>query len=400
MSHKQRILGLETVKNTRLGTHVISSVGGETVRAFVPLPLPPEPPLNPTGFVGLLDRATVALGRLDGITTILPAPPLFVYMYVRKEALLSSQIEGTQSSLSDLLLFESDEIPHVSLDDVAEVSNYVAAIEHGLKRMRKGFPLSLRLIREMHAILLHSGRGASKQPGEFRRTQNWIGGTRPGNALFVPPPPDRLNECLDAFEKFLHVDDPQLPPLIKAGLAHVQFETIHPFLDGNGRLGRLLITLMLCDAGALREPILYLSLYFKAHRADYYRLLQEVRENGAWEAWMEYFLTGVRDTAAQAVDTAREIMALFDGDRSTIQSLGRSAASAFRVHDLMQRRPLITIRAASEELKLSFPTVGQSLEHLVELGIVREVTGKQRRRVFAYRKYLDVLDRGTEPLPR
>jgi cell filamentation protein, protein adenylyltransferase len=321
-------------------------------------------------------------------------------MYVRKEALLSSQIEGTQSSLSDLLLFESDEIPHVSLDDVAEVSNYVAAIEHGLKRMREGFPLSLRLIREIHSILLHSGRGASKQPGEFRRTQNWIGGTRPGNALFVPPPPDRLNECLDAFEKFLHVDDPQLPPLIKAGLAHVQFETIHPFLDGNGRLGRLLITLMLCDAGALREPILYLSLYFKAHRVDYYRLLQEVRENGAWETWMEYFLTGVRDTAAQAVDAAREIMTLFDGDRSTIQSLGRSAASAFRVHDLMQRRPLITIQAAAKELKLSFPTVGQSLEHLVDLGIVREVTGKQRRRVFAYRKYLDVLDRGTEPLPR
>jgi Fic family protein len=228
-------------------------------------------------------------------------------MYVRKEALLSSQIEGTQSSLSDLLLFENEEIPYVPLDDVAEVSNYVAAMEHGLKRLREGFPLSLRLIREMHAILLHSGRGASKQPGEFRRSQNWIGGTRPGNALFVPPPPDQLNECLDAFEKFLHMDDPQLPPLIKAGLAHVQFETIHPFLDGNGRLGRLLITLMLCEASALREPILYLSLYFKARRSDYYRLLQEVRENGAWEAWMEYFLTGVRETASQAVDTAARL---------------------------------------------------------------------------------------------
>lgn len=216
--------------------------------------------------------------------------------------------------------------------------------------------------------------------------------------MFVPPPPDRLNECLDAFEKFLHVDDPQLPPLIKAGLAHVQFETIHPFLDGNGRLGRLLITLMLCDAGVLREPILYLSLYFKARRADYYRLLQEVRENGAWEAWMEYFLAGVRDTAAQAVDTAREIMTLFDQDRSTIQTLGRGAASAFRVHDFMQRRPLVTIQAASRELKLSLPTIGMSLKHLVDVGIVCEITGKQRRRVFAYRKYLDVLDRGTEPL--
>jgi Fic family protein len=296
-------------------------------------------------------------------------------------------------------LFESDEIPHVPLDDVAEVSNYVAAMEHGLRRLREGFPLSLRLIREMHEILLHSGRGASKQPGEFRRSQNWIGGTRPGNALFVPPPSDRLNECLDAFEKFLHADDLQLPPLIKAGLAHVQFETIHPFLDGNGRLGRLLITLMLCEAGALREPILYLSLYFKARRADYYRLLQEVRENGAWEAWIEYFLTGVRDTATQAVDTAHEIMMLFDQDRAAIQTLGRGAASAFRVHDLMQKRPLVTIPAASKELKLSLPTVGKSLEHLIALGIVREVTGKQRRRVFAYSRYLAVLDRGTEPLP-
>ena len=384
---------------SRLGQFVETTAGGERVRAFLPPPLPPTPPLDLQGLFTLYDTARGAVGRLDGVTTVLPSTPLFLYMYVRKEALLSSQIEGTQSSLSDLLLFESDEIPHVPLEDVAEVSNYVAAIEHGLKRMREGFPLSLRLIREMHEILLHSGRGASKQPGEFRRTQNWIGGTRPGNALFVPPPPDRLAECLDAFETFLHADDPQLPPLIKAGLAHVQFETIHPFLDGNGRLGRLLITLMLCDAEALREPILYLSLYFKVRRADYYRLLQEVREHGAWEAWMEYFLTGVRDTAAQAVDTAREIMALFDEDRGTIQKLGRSAASAFRVHDLMQRRPLVTIQAASKELELSLPTVGKSLAHLVDLGIVREVTGKQRRRAFAYRKYLDVLDRGTEPLP-
>jgi Fic family protein len=385
---------------TRLGQFVETTAAGERVRAFLPPPLPPIPPLDWQDLLTVYDTARGAVGRLDGVATLLPSTPLFLYMYERKEALLSSQIEGTQSSLSDLLLFESDEIPYVPPDDVVEVSNYVAAMEHGLKRLREGFPLSLRLIREMHAILLRSGRGASKQPGEFRRSQNWIGGTRPGNALFVPPPPDRLNECLDAFEKFLHVDHPQLPPMIKAGLAHVQFETIHPFLDGNGRLGRLLITLMLCDAGTLAEPILYLSLYFKARRADYYRLLQEVRENGVWEAWMEYFLTGVRDTATQAVDTAREIMTLFDEDRGTIQTLARSAASAFRVHDFMQRRPLVTIQAASKELELSLPTVGKSLEHLVDLGIVREVTGKRRRRVFAYRKYLDVLDRGTEPLPQ
>lgn len=388
-----------TIAN-RLGRFIKTAAGGETVRAFVPPPLPPDPPLDLTGQFTLYDTARGAIGRLDGVTTILPSTPLFLFMYVRKEALLSSQIEGTQSSLSDLLLFENDEIPQVPIDDVAEVSNYVAAMEHGLERLREGFPLSLRLIREMHEILLHSGRGASKQPGEFRRSQNWIGGTRPGNALFVPPPPDKLNECLDAFEKFLHVEDPQLPPLIKAGLAHVQFETIHPFLDGNGRLGRLLITLMLCEAGALRQPILYLSLYFKARRAEYYRLLQEVRENGAWEAWIEFFLTGVRETAGQAVDTAREIMALFSEDRTAITALGRSSASVFRVHDFLQRRPIVTIQAAARELSLSLPTVGKALEHLVALGIVVETTGKRRNRLFAYRKYLSVLDRGTEPLPR
>jgi len=384
----------------RLGRFVETAVGGERVRAFVPPPLPPDPPLNLSSLFGLYDTARGAVGRLDGVTAILPSTPLFLFMYVRKEALLSSQIEGTRSSLSDLLLFENDEIPLVPLDDVAEVSNYIAAMEHGLKRLREGFPLSLRLIREMHEILLSSGRGASKQPGEFRRSQNWIGGTRPGNAQFVPPPLDCLNDCLGAFETFLHVDDAQLPPLIKAGLAHVQFESIHPFLDGNGRLGRLLITLMLCEAGVLREPILYLSLYFKTHRADYYRLLQQVRENGAWEAWMEYFLTGVRETAGQAVDAAREIMDLFRQDRDTMRSLGRSAASVFRVHDLMQRRPIVTIQTAARELGLSFPTVGKSLDHLVALGIVSELTGKRRHRVFAYRKYIDVLDRGTEPLPR
>jgi len=386
--------------SSRLGQYLETTVAREPVRAFLPPPLPPNPPLDLQGLFTLYDTARGAVGRLDGVATILPSAPLFLFMYIRKEALLSSQIEGTQSSLSDLLLFENDEIPQVPLDDVTEVSNYVAAMEHGRRRLREGFPLSLRLIREMHEVLLRSGRGASKQPGEFRRSQNWIGGTRPGNALFVPPPPDRLNECLDVFEKFLHADDAQLPPLIKAGLAHVQFETIHPFLDGNGRLGRLLVTLMLCDAGVLHQPVLYLSLYFKAHRTDYYRLLQEVRENGAWEAWMEFFLAGVRETASQAVDTAREIIGLLDEDRRAIRAIGRSAPSAFLVHEFLQRRPIITIQAASRELKLSLPTVGKSLEHLINLEIVREVTGKQRHRVFAYHKYLAVLDRGTEPLPR
>jgi Fic family protein len=252
----------------------------------------------------------------------------------------------------------------------------------------------------MHEILLRGGRGASKQPGAFRRTQNRNGGTRPGNAIFVPPPPELLADCLDAFEKFLHADADGIPPLVRAGLAHVQFETIHPFLDGNGRLGRLLVTLMLCEGGLLSEPILYLSLYLKAHRADYYRLLQEVRENGAWEAWMEFFLVGIEETASQAVEAAREIVSLFDVDRKAVSAIGRGASSALRVHELLQRRPLLTIRSAARELGISVPTVSRSLERLLTLGIVREVTGRRRRRVFAYRKYLDLLDRGTEPLPR
>jgi Fic family protein len=382
----------------RVGTYVETSVTGDRVRAYVPQNLPPNPVLEISSFLTLYDRARGALGQLDGITTILPSAPLFLFMYVQKEALLSSQIEGTQSSLSDLLLFESDEIPQTPIDDVKEVSNYVAAIEHGRARMKNGFPLSLRLIREMHEILLKSGRGASKQPGEFRNSQNWIGGTRPGNAIFVPPPPERLNECLGSFEQFLHSDDPTMPILIKAGLAHVQFETIHPFLDGNGRLGRLLITLLLCDSGALQQPVLYLSLYFKAHRTDYYRLLQEVRENGAWEAWMEFFLTGVAETAEQAISSARELLRLFETDRSKIKAFGRSASTVLRIHDLLQKRPVITIRSASKELKLSFPTIGKALDLLLKAEIIKETTGQRRDRIFVYSKYLKQLDAGTEPL--
>src|SRR5262249_39663160 len=249
----------------------------------------PIPPIDLASVATLIETANRALGRLDGVTSILPAPPLFLFMYVRKEALLSSQIEGTQSSLSDLLLFENDETPLVPLDDVQDVSNYVAAMDHGLQRLSDGFPLSLRLIREIHDILLRKGRGSSKQPGEFRRTQNWIGGTRPSNALFVPPPPNKMRKSLDNFERFLH--ERELPMLMRAALAHVQFESIHPFLDGNGRLGRLLITLMLCAEGALKQPLLYLSLYFKQRRQQYYDLLQSVRDRGDWETWVEFFLT-------------------------------------------------------------------------------------------------------------
>ncbi len=275
------------------GQYEVSSVSGEQVSAFVPHHLPPNPPLVlDQSRQLLLERATLAVGRLDSISALLPDPDLFLYTYVRREAVLSSQIEGTQSSLSDLLLFELEEVPGVPFDDVIEVSNYVAALDHGMARLREGFPLSNRLIREVHGKLLSRGRGSEKQPGEFRRSQNWIGGTRPGNAHFVPPPPARVEDCMASLERFIHDMDAPYPALLKAALAHVQFETIHPFLDGNGRVGRLLIALILHHSGALSRPLLYLSLYFKQHRSEYYRLLDVVRASGEWEAWLDFFFGG------------------------------------------------------------------------------------------------------------
>ncbi len=315
--------------NGRIGHYVPGSTLGEPVRCHVPRPLPPDPPLDLSRLMGRIARADQALGRLDGFTLILPSTRLFVFMYVRKEALLSSQIEGTQSSLSDLLLFENKATPFVPLADVEEISNYVIAMNYGLKRLADNFPLSLRLIREMHEKLLTSGRGSGKQPGEFRTSQNWIGGTRPGNALFVPPPPSMVLDCLGDLEKFLH-DRSTYPVLVRAALAHVQFETIHPFLDGNGRLGRLLVTLMLCEERTLSEPILYLSLYLKKNRSRYYELLQLVREKGDWEAWLEFFLDGVIETSGQGIETARRMLALFEKDKGKISGLGRAAASALR----------------------------------------------------------------------
>jgi Fic family protein len=370
------------------------------VRAFIPPPLPPNPPLELAGLYQHLDRANQALGRLDGLTTLLPDTKFFLYLYVRKEALLSSQIEGTQSSFSDLLLFENNAEPSVPIDDVEEVSNYVAAMQHGLRRIAGGFPLSLRLIREIHAILLRGGRGANRTPGEFRRSQNWVGGTRLGNAAFVPPPPERLIECLDSLERFFRDEEHKLPILVEAGLVHVQFETVHPFLDGNGRLGRLLITLMLCSKGALREPLLYLSLYFKTNRDRYYELLQHVRTHGAWEEWLAFFLEGTEITARSAAEGAKQILTLFAKDRDRIQTIGRAASSALRVHEYLQKKPMVGIGVVAEELKLSIPTVTVAFDHLVRLGIAKEVTGKRRARVFGYSRYLKILSEGTEPLKR
>jgi Fic family protein len=383
--------------HTRLGRLVETAVGGEVVRAFVPPPLPPEPPIDILRLVDRLSVAERALGRLDGVTMLLPRQELFLYMYVRKEAVLSSQIEGTQSTLTDLLRFETEAQAGQPIDDIREVSNYVDAMMHGLERLEQ-LPLSLRLIREMHARLLQSGRGGTKSPGEFRRSQNWIGGTRPGNALFVPPPTSELDACLGAFEAFMHEDESRLPALIKAGLLHVQFETIHPFLDGNGRIGRLIVTLYLCVQGVLRKPLLYLSLYLKTHRAEYYRLLQEVRERGAWEAWLEFFLDGVAETANQAFEAATRIVDLFKEDRERITGQSQRAGSALRVHDLLQQNPFVTATLLVERTGLTAPTINAALADLQRLGVVEEVTGRRRGRVFGYRQYLAILSEGTEPL--
>jgi len=379
------------------GRYEITAVGGEEVRAFVPTPLPPKPPLAVEGALQrVLEPALIAMGRLDGISAQLPDTSLFLYKYVRKEAVLSSQIEGTQSSLSDLLLFELEEMPGVPLDDVMEVSNYVAALDHGLERLRNGFPLSNRLFREIHATLLSRGRGSDKDPGEFRRSQNWIGGTRPGNAIFVPPPAHLVQACMSDLERFLHHEGKELPALIRAGLAHVQFETIHPFLDGNGRVGRLLITLLLCEAGLLGEPLLYLSLYLKQNRDEYYSLLDLVRLEGDWEAWLVFFLEGVRQTAESAVTTAQRLTRLFRDDRARIARTGRRAGSALRVHEALKARPLATLQDLSRRTGLTFPTVSRATDLLVELNIASELTGKRRNRVFAYREYLRLLNEGTE----
>jgi Fic family protein len=380
------------------GRYLVTTTAGESVQAFVPNPLPPDPPIDlSSARQRLLEKALLAAGRLDAITALLPDPDLFLYAYVRREAVLSSQIEGTQSSLSDLLLFELDKAPGVPFDDVVEVSNYVAALEHGLQRLRGGFPLSNRLIREIHAELLASGRGADKQPGEFRRSQNWLGGTRPGNALFVPPPPTEVEPCMAALERFLHAEDTP-GVLVKAAVAHVQFETVHPFLDGNGRVGRLLIPLLLYCDGVLRQPLLYLSLYFKQHRSEYYRLLDAVRLEGDWEAWFDFFLEGVSTTSDQAVETTHRLLDLFREDSARVQALGRAAANALRVFNALSARPLATIGSLSDGTSTSYPTAARAVNALEKLGIVREITGRKRERVFAYGRYLEILSEGTEPL--
>lgn len=384
------------VMNSRLGSKIKKNVAGESYEAHVPPRLPLDPPIELATLSGLLEQAAAALAELNGCAKSIPNTALFLYIYVRKEALLSSQIEGTQSSLSDLMLFEHDQKPTVSIDDVEEVSNYVKAIKHGLQRLRSGFPLSMRLLREIHAVLLSGGRGANKLPGEFRQSQNWIGGTRPGNALYVPPPVESLPDCLGNLEQFLHDDN--LPVLIKAAIAHLQFESIHPFLDGNGRLGRLLITLLLVKSDLLDEPILYLSLYLKQNRQTYYQLLQEVREQGSWETWVEFFLQGILESSRQAVQTANSINTLFANDNAKIMTLGRARVSCEKVFEYLKKLPQVTVPLLTQELELTAPTVRQALIHMCELDILTEITGKKRDKIYVYNQYLQLLEDGADPI--
>lgn len=385
------------MKRELQGRYVTISTVGEKAQAFVPAPLPPRPAIEWTAELrSKFDQALLALGRLDSVSTLLPDTSLFLYMYVRKEAVLSSMIEGTQSSLSDLLLFELDQEPGVPLDDVREVSNYVAALDHGLRLLEEGLPLSLRLFREIHGVLLKKGRGSNQTPGEFRRSQNWIGGTRPGNAAFVPPPAEEVLECMSKLELFLHDQPEPTPVLLKAALAHVQFETIHPFLDGNGRLGRLLIALLLCEQKVLREPMLYLSLYFKTHRQYYYELLNNVRMTGDWEAWLDFFAEAVIVTATQAVETAQLLLNLSNQDRDKISGLGRAAASTLQVHRALMEHPIATSGSLVEKTGITPATVNKALGHLEQLGIVKELTAQKRNRLFSYAGYIEIMSRGTE----
>ncbi|MEO5336313.1 MAG: Fic family protein [Magnetospirillum sp. WYHS-4] len=372
--------------------------GGEEVSAFIPVPLPPAaPPLNFDGTLGQrLRHAEHALARLELAGEMVPSLDWFIYAFVRKEAVLSSQIEGTQATLVDLLAFEAEEQAPPNAD-VEEVCNYLDALTYARDQVSsaEGLPLSMRLLSETHRRLMAGVRGATKQPGEVRRSQNWIGGSRPGNAVFVPPPPQVLPELLGSLETYLHGDDP-LPKLVRAGLAHVQFETIHPFLDGNGRIGRLLIVLLLEHWNLLREPLLYLSLFFKRHQAEYYRRLDAVRTDGDWEGWLDFFLDGVATIADEAVTSARDLFTVVGADRARVLQSGTASVTAVRLFEALPRHPVVTVASAMKLVEASKPTATRAIEVLVDAGILTETTGRRRDRSFAYQGYLDRLRAGTE----
>lgn len=372
----------------RSGRYVKQSTGH---RAFIPAPLPPDPPIKISEqLLSRLSAADQALARLDGATITLPDPKFFVFTYVRKEAVLSSQIEGTQSSMQDLLAAEAEVLKHKLPADVGEVVNYVKAINHGLSRLAQ-LPVSVRLIREMHAKLLHGTRGRNMRPGEIRTSQNWIGsGGSLRDAIFVPPPPHAVPEALSQLEKFIH-NPGKLPKLIWIGLVHAQFETIHPFLDGNGRVGRLLIILLLCQQGVLSQPLLYLSHYLKQHRQEYYERLQSVRDEGNWEAWLEFFLQGIAAVSKEAFETGKKLLALRDEHRHLIGgNFGGLASNALRVLEKLYTSPIVSVKVIQEWIGTAYPAANSLAKQLVATGILRELTGQTRNRVFAYQSYIDL----------
>jgi Fic family protein len=382
------------------GRYERTAVAGEEVRAFVPRPLPPaDPPLSlDSETLTLLGRAERELSRLELAGEMVPSVDWFIYGFVRKEAVISSQIEGTQATLIDLLTFEAQrEDDSAPGPDVQEVCNYVDALAYAREqlRRRKGLPLSMRLLNQTHARLMRGARGADKQPGKVRRTQNWIGGTRPGNAFFVPPPANLLDGLLSDFERYIHADD-GLPPLVRGGLLHLQFETIHPYLDGNGRIGRLLVTLLLEEWNLLSKPLLYLSLFFKRNREDYYRLLNAVRTEGDWEDWIRFFLEGVASIAKEATDTARDLFALVSADRARALAAPASSVMAVRLFEELGQHPIVTIARVTELLEITKPTATKAVNTLVDAGILTETSGRRRDRTYSYSAYLDRLRVGTE----
>ena len=380
------------------GQHHVTAIAGERVSAFIPAPLPPDkPPLALEGrLADRLRRAQAALSRLDVAGEMVPSLAWFIYAFVRKEAVLSSQIEGTQATLVDLLAFEGSGKGSPDAE-VEEICNYLDALAFARNEIARegGLPISVRLLNETHRRLMRGVRGASKRPGELRRSQNWVGGSRPGNAAFVPPPPQALPDALGALEKYLHADDP-LPGLVRIGLAHVQFETIHPYLDGNGRLGRLLTTLLLEHWGLLSEPLLYLSLFFKRHRGEYYHRLDAVRTNGDWEGWLDFFLDGVAVTADEAAATARSLSALVGDDRVRTLRSKSMTIGAIRLFEHLPQHPFVTVAAACELLSASKPTAGRAVEALERAGVLAEISGRRRDRLFAYQRYVDLLRTETE----
>jgi Fic family protein len=377
------------------GQFITISKAGEKAQAFVPAPLPPSPPIDWSPKLrSKFDQALLALGRLDSVSMLLPETSFFLYMYIRKEAVLSSMIEGSQSSLSDLLLYELGQEPKTSLTDVQKVKNYAAALNYGLKRLAKGGSISQQLIKEIHAVLLAKGRRSHQTTGEFRSSQSWSDDDESGKMHFVPPPPEKVPECLGELELFLH-DRPELTPvLLKAALAHVQFETIRPFMDGNGRLGRLLITLLLYEQKVLKQPMLHLSQYFKTHRQYYYDLLNKVRLTGDWESWLDFFSEAVIATATQVMESIQQLINLSQNDRAKISALGRAAMSTLKVHRSLLEQPIATAGWLVGASGLSPASVNKALVNLQKLGIVRELTAKKRNRLFGYTKYVEIMNRG------